>query len=144
MAALLRWDNPRQSLFERIRQRADPDTKTDCDLLTSVRQNLSLVLNTRPGGSQSAPDLGIVDMNDAMMSSSELNLVVCQSIRDCILRFEPRISAVTVTTCVSAHEASDPLMLHFRIIADVQEKSAVTRRVEFQLHMDHEQRYFLE
>ncbi|VYT91494.1 type VI secretion system baseplate subunit TssE [Metakosakonia massiliensis] len=143
MAALLRWDNPQQSLFERIRLRADPFKTTDIDLIASIRQNLSQVLNTRPGGSQSTPALGIIDMNDAMMDSSELNLVVCQSIRDCILRYEPRISAVTVTTCANPDQSSDPLTLNFRIIADVQEENAITRRVEFQLHMDHEQHYYL-
>lgn len=141
MAALLRWDNPQQSLFERIRLQADPDNQAHTDLVMSIKQNLSLVLNTRPGGSLSTPELGIVDLNDAMMDSSELNLAICQSIRNCILRYEPRITELTIT---AGSGENSPLMLHFRIIANIQEGNAMSHRVEFQLNMDHEQHYYLE
>lgn len=141
MAALLRWDNPQQSLFERIRLRADPDNQAPTDLVMSIKQNLSLILNTRPGGSQSTPELGIIDLNDAMMDSSELNLTICKSITDCVLRYEPRITELTVT---AGSGGNTPLMLHFRVIATIQEENLMPRRVEFQLHMDHEQHYYLE
>lgn len=141
MAALLRWDNPQQSLFERIRLQAEPDNQAHTDSVMSIKQNLSLILNTRPGGSLSAPELGIIDLNDAMMDSSELNLAICKSIRDCVLRYEPRITELTVT---ASSGGNTPLMLHFRVIADIQEENVTPHRVEFQLNIDHEQHYYLE
>ena len=142
MAALLRWKKDRhQSLFERIRDKATPDNyEIANDPLASIKLNLSRILNTRPGSSQSTKDIGVIDLNDATMSTTELNMVICKSIKECIEKYEPRVAKATVT---ARSNSADPLTMLFDITAEIRDDWGVNN-VEFQLRLDNEQRYFLD
>ncbi|WP_227659971.1 type VI secretion system baseplate subunit TssE [Budvicia aquatica] len=129
------------SLFERIRHKADRDDyRVTNDPLRSIKLNLSRILNTRPGNSQSTKDIGVIDLNDATISSTELNVVICKSIKACIEKYEPRISRATVT---ARSNNVDPLTMLFDITAEVKHERGIDN-VEFQLRLDNERRYFLD
>lgn len=64
---MLRRDSgPTGSLFERIREAANPPSYQNPKeaLIRSIRRNLRQVLNTRSGSCYGSPELGITDLND--------------------------------------------------------------------------------
>lgn len=89
------------SLFQRL----DPDlpplrSRTGKaparERVQAIKTNLEQLLNTRRGGSQSCPDLGLPDMNDAALGPLELRSQICQDIREMVARYEPRVRVVAV------------------------------------------------
>ncbi|MBW7982475.1 type VI secretion system baseplate subunit TssE [Enterobacillus tribolii] len=143
MAGLLSWRRDRSaSLFERIQERETGFSgySRSGDLLASIKQNLNQVLNSHPGGSQSAPQLGVIDLNDATASSSDFRQAIEDAIRNCIIHYEPRISRVDVSAGRS--DEQDPLTLSFHILAHV-DFDDIDDVVEFNIHLDNHQRYHL-
>lgn len=143
MAGVVRWRRDRSaSLFDRIQASGgdSPRYSRTGDLLASIKHNLNRVLNSHPGGSQSAPLLGVVDLNDASASAADFHQAIERAIRDCIIDYEPRISRVTVAT--EPGDEQDPLMLSFRILAHV-DFDDIDDVIEFNVHLDNHQRYHL-
>lgn len=71
---MLRRDSgPTGSLFERIREAANPPSYQNPKeaLIRSIRRNLRQVLNTRSGSCYGSPELGITDLNDESLASSD-------------------------------------------------------------------------
>lgn len=135
MAALQNWQkSSHASLFERI-QNHDSDDAIDHSLVNSIKRNLNKILNERPGSCQSANLLGVTDLNDATMSTTELNSLICSSIRQCIEDYEPRITTTTIT---SKPNYDDPLTLMFAVTAFIGKE-----RIEFDIKLDHQQKYQL-
>lgn len=68
-----RDSGPTSSLFERIREAANPPSyqNTKEALIRSIRRNLRQVLNTRSGSCYGSPELGITDLNDESLASSD-------------------------------------------------------------------------
>ncbi|MDR0807081.1 MAG: type VI secretion system baseplate subunit TssE [Enterobacteriaceae bacterium] len=142
MAALLRWSkDSTRSLFERVQAKASRDDySVSTDPLLSIKLNLIRILNTRPGSSQSTNEIGVIDLNDATQTSTELNITICKSIKDSIEKYEPRIATATVTPRVNHH---DPLTMFFDITATIPNEHGSTN-VEFQLRLDNERHYLLD
>lgn len=142
MSALLKWQKyQQQSLFDRINAESDPDNyRLDKTRLDSIKFNLSRILNSRPGGCQSAKSMGVVDLNDATMSSSEIKAEICREIKNCIEKYEPRIIQVSV---VALANNSDLLTMQFEILAVVKDEFG-TENIEFRIYFDNRQRYFFE
>lgn len=142
MAALLRWKkDQQQSLFDRIHTESNRDDyRLGQGRLDSIKFNLSRILNSRPGSCQSAKSIGVVDLNDATMSSSEIKAEICRAIKSCIEQYEPRI--VDVTVIARAYE-SDLLTMQFDIQVIVKDDIG-TDNVEFRMYFDNRQRYFFE
>ncbi|WP_058910624.1 type VI secretion system baseplate subunit TssE [Entomohabitans teleogrylli] len=143
MAGLLSWRRDRAaSLFERIQEREAGASRYSraADLLASIKCNLNQVLNSHPGGSQSAPQLGVIDLNDATASAADFRKSIEDAIRNCIICYEPRISRVAVSAGVSDYQ--DPLTLSFHILAHV-DFDDMDNVVEFNIHLDNHQRYHL-
>ena len=105
------------SLFERIREAAKSPVcrKPKEALLRSIRNNLSDVLNTRTGSCHGSPELGIPDFNDESVASQNLRVAIARIIQASILRYEPRITDIAVTS--GAHDDYAPLELRFHIVA---------------------------
>lgn len=80
------------------------------DTLDSIKRNVSRVLNTRVGESQSCPELGLFDFNDASAGSRDLCCRMQQWIHQCISRFEPRLSELRVSVL---YDESNPAALKF-------------------------------
>ena len=142
MAALLRWKNDQhQSLFDRINTESNRDDyRVDKNRLDSIKYTLSRILNSRPGGCQSAKSIGVVDLNDATISASEIRAEVCRAIKDCIMQYEPRIVEVTV---VSRTNEDDALTMQFEILAVVKDELG-TDNVTFRMYIDNRQHYFFD
>lgn len=140
MAALLNWDRGSPaSLFDRIQGkglRTSPQHRLQT-LLNSIRQHLHDVLNSRPGGCQSAIGLGVVDLNDATASTADFRKSIELAIKDCIERYEPRISRVTVCSLLND---GDPLLLSFHISACV-DFDNIDDVIEFNIQLDSNRRY---
>lgn len=142
MAALLNWERGSSaSLFERIQGKGSrPSSRIRIEeLLNSIKQHLNEVLNSRPGASQSAVELGVIDLNDATATTSDFRKSIEQAIKDCIENYEPRVSAVTVESLVSD---SDPLLLTFHISALVNFDN-IGDVIEFNIQLDNNRRYCL-
>ena len=105
------------SLFERLEQAAAPAPVTQgagdlSHVVASIKRHLVRLLNTHPGNSASAPELGLVDFNDATLGTQDLNIQLRSAIRQCIERFELWVSRVEVIVQPPGH---DPLQLRFQV-----------------------------
>jgi type VI secretion system protein len=58
------------------------------------------------------PDLGLVDFNDATLGTHDLSIRIRGAIRQCIEKFEPRVSRVDV---MEMPHGPDPLQLRFQV-----------------------------
>ncbi len=103
------------SLFERLERAADPAGQgmgEVAHVVESIKRHLVRLLNAHPGNSASAPDLGLLDFNDATLGTHDLNIQIRSAIRQCIERFEPRVNRVDV---VALPQGPDPLQLRFQV-----------------------------
>lgn len=105
------------SLFQRL----DPDLPPRrlrtrqalaAERIRAIKNNLEHLLNARRGGSQSCPDLGLPDMNDAAAGQLELRNQICQDIREMIALYEPRVRVLDVRPLAAGEQ---PLGLCFRL-----------------------------
>lgn len=140
MAALLNWQRGSPaSLFDRIQgkdQASASDSRLQA-LLFSIKRHLHEVLNSRPGGCQSAAGLGVIDLNDATATTSDFRKSIELAIKHCIERYEPRITRVHVRSLV---DDDDPLSLSFHISACV-DFDNIDDVVEFNIQLDSNRRY---
>lgn len=107
------------SLFERIRAATPPSShhNPQIELLQSIRRNLNNILNTRSGSCYGSPELGLADLNDESRLTENVRERTGRLVRECILRDEPRITDVMVTS--EAEDESAPLALRFQIVAQL-------------------------
>ncbi|KRC68786.1 Lysozyme [compost metagenome] len=117
------------SLFERLEPDALPRrSRSRRDLavarIHAIKRHLELILNSRRGCSQSSPELGLQDFNDAAIGSADLLVQVSQDIRQSVAAFEPRVKVIGVH---ARPDALQPLNLNFRLdclvpVANAEEK----------------------
>lgn len=103
------------SLFERLEQAAGPAGQPLAEaagVVESIKRHLVRLLNAHPGNSATAPDLGLLDFNDATLGTYDLNLQIRGAIRRCIETFEPRVRRVDV---VALPPGPDPMQLKFQV-----------------------------
>ncbi|SJN08788.1 Uncharacterized protein similar to VCA0109 [Halomonas citrativorans] len=86
------------------------------EVVESIKRHLVELLNSHPGNSPCAPELGLLDFNDATIGVLDLELNIQQAIRQCIEQFEPRVKRVDVE---SLPNSGDPLQLRFQVHATV-------------------------
>lgn len=143
MAGLRRWQQDRSvSLFERIEKQENSFSRRTrtAGLLASIKENLSRVLNTHPGSCQSEPALGISDLNDATATAADFHQAIEEEVRNCIMRYEPRIGRVTVSAASS--DELNPLALSFHIEAQVNFED-IDDAIAFNIHLDNQQHFHL-
>ncbi|MGL5499583.1 MAG: type VI secretion system baseplate subunit TssE [Plesiomonas shigelloides] len=140
MPSLTSWDRgSTASLFDRIRGETvtvSPDKELET-LIVSVKKQLDCVLNTRPGSCRSAPELGVIDLNDATQGSADIRGWIREAIRQCIRRYEPRIVHVDVQ---SADSLMNPLEMSFQVTAHVRLEN-IEQVTSFNIHMDNHRHY---
>ncbi|ATO32545.1 hypothetical protein DZA65_01659 [Dickeya dianthicola] len=140
MPSLSAWERgSAASLFDRIRgeeRRSSPETELE-DLIASVKRQLDQVLNTRPGSCRSAPELGVIDFNDATQGGADIRGKIREAIRQCICRFEPRIVHVDVS---ASDYLSNPLEMSFQVTAHVR-LDDLEQVASFNIHMDSHRHY---
>lgn len=111
-----------QGVGSRLFERLSASNGLDChvpenqlaDAVESIKQHLADLLNTRPGDSAGAPELGLIDFNDATIGLFDLEVNIKQAIQNCIERYEPRVQDVEVEI-MSRQESG--LQLRFQIHA---------------------------
>ncbi|BCS47513.1 type VI secretion system baseplate subunit TssE [Aeromonas jandaei] len=140
MPYLSSWDRGNTaSLFDRIRGEghgSSPRSEVEV-LVDSVKRQLDQILNTRPGNCRSAPDLGVIDLNDATQGSADIKGRIREAIRQCIRRYEPRIVHVDVR---SPDYQSSPLEMSFMVTAHVRLEH-IDHVTSFNVHMDSHRHY---
>ena len=140
MPSLSVWERENSaSLFDRIRgeeRRASPEMALDT-LIMSIKRHLDNVLNTRPGNCRSAPELGVIDFNDATHGGADIRSKIREAIRQCICRFEPRILHVDI---VALDSLSNPLEMSFQVTAHVKLED-VEQVTAFNIYMDSNRHY---
>lgn len=107
-------------LFERLAAPEQPVARMEQDellgVVESVKRHLVELLNSHPGNSACAPELGLLDFNDATIGVLDLERNIQQAICHCIERYEPRVKRVEVE---SLPNHGDPLQLRFQVHATV-------------------------
>lgn len=88
---------------------------------------------------QSAVELGVIDLNDATATTSDFRKSIELAIKNCIERYEPRISNVVVQSLL---DQGDPLLLSFHISARVNFDN-IGDAIEFNIQLDSNRRYCL-
>lgn len=115
MATLRRWNlDSKGSLFDRL-QNNNQHIKGDTAFVLSIKNNLRHIFNARPGECHGTKELGIIDVNDALLGTEEIQRSICYSIRQCIARYEPRISE----TQVSVRQDPVTFTYYFSVIAQI-------------------------
>lgn len=128
------------SLFERLEPDLPPRRlRTRQDLATervrAIKTHLELLLNTRRGGSQSCPELGLPDLNDSASGQMDLRNQICLDIRQAVATYEPRVQVIDVQPLITSEL---PLGLRFRLHCVVPVKDS-SEQVEIDLLVDHRQ-----
>ncbi len=108
-----------QRLLERIRlMEEDPDRRDTVEagqVIKSILSYLRMILNTRQGNAQIAPDFGVPDFT-SMIGATGLDAVrdIEASMTEVILKFEPRLENVNITFIP---DEDMPLSLQFKLHA---------------------------
>ncbi|MFP3976948.1 type VI secretion system baseplate subunit TssE [Marinobacter sp. KMM 10035] len=103
------------SLFERLEQAGSPEGQSmgeETHVVRSIKRHLVRLLNAHPGNSACAPELGLLDFNDATLGTHDLSIQIRSAIRQCIEKYEPRVKRVDV---VALPQGPDPLQLRFQV-----------------------------
>jgi type VI secretion system protein len=106
-------------------------------VIASIKRNISGLLNTRVGESQSCPELGLFDFNDANSGSFDLGVRIKAGIKTCIERFEPRLSHLDIRVL---HDSTCPFSLRFHIHGKINVKTA-QEKIEIDLFLDSNRTY---
>ncbi|GLR35393.1 type VI secretion system baseplate subunit TssE [Pseudomonas plecoglossicida] len=109
------------SLFDRLT--ADPAQRCSRtqqsaagERIRAIKNNLEQLLNSRRGGSQSCPALGLPDMNDAAAGQLELRNQICREIQELVASFEPRVLVTDVRPLAAGeHPQGLCFRLHCRV-----------------------------
>lgn len=108
-----------QRLLERIRlMEEDPDRRDVADpakVVNSILGHLRMILNTRQGNAQIAPDFGVPDFT-SMVGTSGLDAIrdIEASMTEVVLKYEPRLQGVKIEFLP---EDDQPLSLIFKLEA---------------------------
>ncbi|CCO24155.1 type VI secretion system baseplate subunit TssE [Maridesulfovibrio hydrothermalis] len=108
-----------QRLLERIRyMEQEPDSRDTAEpgqVVKSILDYLRMILNTRQGNAQIAPDFGVPDFT-SMIGSTGLDAVrdIEESMTEVILKYEPRLENVKIEFIP---EEDMPLSLQFKLQA---------------------------
>ncbi|MCC4800592.1 type VI secretion system baseplate subunit TssE [Enterovibrio norvegicus] len=129
------------SFFQRLEADAPKRSVTQgpdpADVFESLKHNVSNLLNARIGESLSAPELGLIDFNDASLSSHDLAVQIRRAIRHCLQTYEPRLKNMDI---IVQPDNGSPLNLRFQIVASVN-VGALHRKFQIDLLLDSNRKY---
>jgi type VI secretion system protein len=99
------------------------------DTVESVMEHIRVLLNTCIGDSLTVPDFGLTDFSDIVHELPKGVHKIQQSIRDLIMKYEPRLKNVSVRYIPD----SEPLVLRFEVVARVNDESRSVVRLRTQM-----------
>jgi type VI secretion system protein len=112
--------SPERTLFERLARPKAQTTPTTVEnpgeTVRSVLQHLQKMLNSRQGHAPAQMDYGILDPSEVVHALPEAVGRLQRSIRECISRYEPRLTSVQV---IPVESERDPFILHFQIVGQL-------------------------
>lgn len=107
-------------------------------MVRSIVEHLAVLLNTRAGEAVTVPDYGLQDLTDVVQELPEGIHTIQQGMRAIILKYEPRLSNVSVR-----HMPDDTsLVLRFEVVARV--KDAKRSLIRLQTAMKADGRFVLD
>lgn len=118
---VLNGGNTQGSFFERLDPdlpvvRSVDDSNQLAAVVGAIKRHLEWLLNSRQGNSQSAPELGLSDFNDATGGSTDFTLKIARNIKETIQRYEPR---VIVQDVEYSPNPDNPLELTFKVVGQI-------------------------
>lgn len=128
------------SFLERLNGASEmPDSRefNDFSFIESIKNNVTHILNTRIGDSQSSPELGLIDFNDATLEARDLSYFVQKAIQCCLETYEPRLTNVVVSTDA---DWSQPYNLCFSVSA-MTTHDEINEKLHFGLMLENNKRY---
>ena len=129
------------SLFERLETDAPQMTMTKArdinQILDSIKRNVAQLLNSRLGEAMSAPQLGLIDFNDAALGTHDLALQIKLAIQHCLECYEPRLKQIDIRY---VPDNGSPLNIFFHITA-CSNSSALHESVRIDLLLDNSRKY---
>ncbi|MCA9577111.1 MAG: type VI secretion system baseplate subunit TssE [Myxococcales bacterium] len=104
----------------------------EVDVVRSVVEHLAILLNTRAGEAVTVPDFGLQDLTDLVHELPEGIHTIQQGMRNVILKYEPRLSNVSVR-----HLPDDSsLVLRFEVVARVKDSKRSLIRLHTAMKSD--------
>jgi type VI secretion system protein len=104
----------------------------EVDVVRSVVEHLAVLLNTRAGEAVTVPDYGLQDLTDVVHELPEGIHTIQQGMRNIILKYEPRLSNVSVR-----HLPDDSsLVLRFEVVARVKDAKRSLIRLQTAMRAD--------
>ncbi len=130
----------RLSLFTRLERDADKTSSGHSvyradDLEAAVMAHLQQMLNTRRGSSLSAPDFGIMELSELMHHFPDALGIMQRSIKNAILKYEPRLKNVQVRA-VEPDEDQNLMLVYFEITAQLVYPDGGRHPVRFSTSID--------
>lgn len=131
------------SLFDRLEDpagsgRERTTARSSEASIQTVKRHVEQLLNSRQGGSQSSPSVGLPDFNDAALGSSDLLLQAAIGIRAAIEDNEPRIRVGAIRLLPNDMQ---PLQLGFRVDCNLVADDAI-REFEMDLMLNSHTRHY--
>lgn len=99
------------------------------DPVQSVIEHLQVLLNTCVGDSATVPDFGLTDFSDIVHELPHGVHKIQQTIRNVILKYEPRLRNVSVRFIPS----EEALTLRFEVVARMADESRSVVRLQTQM-----------
>jgi type VI secretion system protein len=99
------------------------------DPVQSVIEHLKVLLNTCAGESVTVPDYGLMDFSEIVHELPNGVHKIQQSIRNVILKYEPRLKNVSVRYIPD----DEPLVLRFEVVARLNDPSRSLVRLRTQM-----------
>jgi len=128
------------SFFERLGtdiKNGQDGHDTIAHIAASIKRNITSLLNTRAGESQSCPELGLFDFNDASSGSFDLSTKIKIGVELVIEKFEPRLFDLQIT---ALHDEASPFNLRFHIQGSVRLENQ-RQKIELDLVLDRDRKY---
>ncbi len=121
MSQIIKKISASHSFFERLcnaeAKKRSRHTEDDIgNTITSIKNNLNKILNARQGHALSAPHLGLLDLNDAANTDSDVFSGIQKEVETTILTFEPRITAAVVNLI---SDPNNPASLKINVVAEI-------------------------
>lgn len=128
------------SLLKRIERNADPLSTgravyRGADLESAVLEHLGKLMNTRQGAAPTAPDYGMVELSELIHDFPEAHGIMQRSIKNTILKYEPRLKNVQVRP-IQGDEDQSQQVVYFEISAQLVYPNGERQPVRFSTAVD--------
>jgi type VI secretion system protein len=112
----------RSRLFERLSGEVHTQQVDVAQLCRSIERHITQLLCVRQGSCQTAPDLGLPDLNYQHLTYDESTRLITRQLRQVIGRYEPRLMNVQI---IPKPERFNSMCLSYQVAGDILVKGIV-------------------